>query len=658
MRSNRIRWAGVSPAVRRTQLTIIRWSRLHLNRDECNLAVALRCPLAFARPVWYGVMATRGRGSQGVLVDKGREQSGYQYDVAIVGGGPSGSTAATLLRKYDPSLRVLILEKEVFPRPHIGESQLPAVCTVLHEMGAWDKVEAAGFPIKLGASLTWGRDGDSWDFDFYPVEHFKDEPRPARYEGQRQFTAFQVDRAKYDKLLLDHAAELGADVRQGVKVVEVPHHGDRITGLRLESGDVVTARWYLDGSGTVGLFRRALGLETDAPKELRNVAFWDYWENAEWAVKIGVGGTRIQVRSLPHGWLWFIPMSPTSTSLGFVCPAEHYRQSGKSPEAIYHDAVRAEPSIAALIKNATPRGRVESTKDWSFVTQRLAGENWMLMGEAAGFADPILSAGMTLAHSSAREAAHVILEAARGEVDPVWLRNWYDEKNRLNISQHIRFAQYWYAANSCFTDLQQHCAQIAREAGLRLSPGEAWRWLAQGGFTNTAASVVQFGSFDLASAKVLVEKFVGGEASFTIEKYNVFRLNLLGAHKSHVAEVGNGRIHRIECYRRGGVGGVGTRVLPLAGPYANLIQAMKLSHDGMTIANTIVRSIAAHVPEHRRDAVLSEHIQAWEAMLQDGWLTAKFEKGRRVFAIEGARGGLTMRPTAEGLAALRASKPT
>lgn len=583
-------------------------------------------------------------------MEKVRVQGDVAFDVAIVGGGPAGSTAASLLRKYDPSLRVLVLEKEVFPRPHIGESQLPACCTVVAEMGAWDKVEAAGFPVKLGASLTWGRDGDCWDFDFYPVEFFKDEPRPAKYEGQRQFTAFQVDRAKYDKILLDHAAEMGAEVRQGVKVAEVLHEGGRVTGLRLESGEIITARWYLDGSGTVGMFRRAMDIPTEAPKELRNVAFWDYWENAEWAVKIGVGGTRIQVRSLPHGWLWFIPMGPTRTSLGFVCPAEHYKQSGKTPEQMYHEAVRAEPSIARLIASATPRGRVESTKDWSFVTSRISGPNWMLMGEAAGFADPILSAGMTLAHSSAREAAHVILESARGEVDPAWLLSWYDEKNRLNISQHIRFAQYWYAANSCFTDLKDHCAQIAREAGLRLAPADAWRWLAQGGFTNTAASVVQFGSFDLASAKVLVEKFVGGEASFTIEKYNVFRLNLLGAEKSYVADVGHGRIGRIECYKRGG------RVLPMAGPYANLMQAMKLSHDGMTIAHTLVRSITAHVPEHRRHAVLSDHIQAWEAMLQDGWITAKFEKGRRVFAIDGARGGLTMRSTSDGLAAMERAK--
>ena len=131
-----------------------------------------------------------------------------QYDVAIVGGGPAGTTVGTLLRRHNPALRVLILEKEKFPRDHIGESQLPAINGVLVEMGVWDKVEAANFPVKIGASYTWGRDNERWDFEFYPVENWAREERPVRFEGQRKYTAFQVDRAIYDEILLRHAEEV------------------------------------------------------------------------------------------------------------------------------------------------------------------------------------------------------------------------------------------------------------------------------------------------------------------------------------------------------------------------------------------------------------------------------------------------------------------
>lgn len=581
---------------------------------------------------------------------KPQESAAPPYDVAIIGGGPAGSTAAAILLKYAPHLRVLVLEKEVFPRPHIGESQLPAICPILNEMGVWDKVEAANFPIKLGASLTWGRNNDSWDFDFYPVEEFKDEPRPAKYEGQRHFTAFQVDRPVYDEILLDHAASLGAEVREGTQVRDILRDGGRCAGLRLDSGEVITAKHYIDASGTVGILRRGMGVEIDCPIDLRNIAIWDYWENAEWAVKIGVGGTRIQVRSLPYGWIWFIPLGPTRTSLGLVCPAEYYKASGKTPEQLYMEAVNSQPTIAALLKNATRRGEIEARKDWSTLAEKIVGDNWFLIGESAGFADPILSAGMTLAHTQGREVAYIILELERGELDAGWMKAWYNEKGRANINQHIRFAQYWYVSNGCFTELQENCAAIARESGLRLKPAEAWGWLARGGFTNEDSSTARFGSFDLASTKILIEKFIGGSASFGIEKFNVFRLNVLGADKGHIPVLDGGRIKRVECYKRRG------RALPLTGTYANLVQALRLSSDGLTIANTLVRSINMQVPEHLRGAVLSQHIQAWEAMLADQWLDARLDPKKRVFKIDGLQSSLNIRPSEVASRALAAAQ--
>src|SRR5471030_3177304 len=138
-------------------------------------------------------------------------------DVAIIGGGPAGATAGVLLKKYNPDLRVTVFEREKFPRDHIGESQLPAISSILNEMGCWDKVEAANFPIKIGSTNRWGKNPELWDFEFVRSEDFIDAPRPGKYEGIRRSTAFQVDRAIYDKILLDHTAEMGVDVRQGTK---------------------------------------------------------------------------------------------------------------------------------------------------------------------------------------------------------------------------------------------------------------------------------------------------------------------------------------------------------------------------------------------------------------------------------------------------------
>jgi flavin-dependent dehydrogenase len=446
------------------------------------------------------------------------------YDVVIVGGGPAGSTAGTLIEKYNPNLSVLIVEKEKFPRDRVGESQLPQISDVLEEMGCWDKVEAADFPIKIGATYRWGTDPNPWDFNFIKPEQFKDEQRPAKFEGHRRQTAFQVDRAKYDEILLRHAEEMGCLVREETAVVKVDVVGDRITALHLRSPEQITARYYIDASGHIGVLRRVLGIETHCPTRLQNIAIWDYWTNAEWADEIGIGGTRVQVMSLSHGWIWFIPLGPTRTSIGFICPAEHYKEMKKRPEEIYSEALNSEPRISKLIANATSRGKIETTKDWSFLADRTVGENWFLVGEAAGFADPILAAGMTLAHTGARELAYTILALEEEKHDGNWLKSQYDHNQRSRVKKHIRFADYWYAANGQFTDLQEYSREIARDSGLNLSPEKAFQWLAQGGFTNDILGQAVIAGFDLGSMKQVMQRLLaagGSLATFGVQCVSV-----------------------------------------------------------------------------------------------------------------------------------------
>jgi flavin-dependent dehydrogenase len=566
--------------------------------------------------------------------------------VVIVGGGPVGSTVSTLLRKYDPALDVLVVEKEKFPRDHVGESQLPGVSAVLDEMGCWDKVEAANFPIKIGLSLTWGKNPEQWDFDFYPSERWKDEPRPTQYAGQRRSTAFQVDRARYDDILLRHAESLGVEVREQTRVAEVLVDGDRIEGLVLDNGETVTGRHYVDGSGAVGLLRRALGVEVDAPKELRNIAIWDYWENAAWAVEIGVGATRVQVRSLPYGWLWFIPLGPTRTSIGLICPSDYYRESGKSPEQLYEEAIAAEKHISRLTEGGTRRGEIETCKDWSHLADRLVGENWFLAGEAAGFADPILAAGMALAHASARDVAYTILELERGRHDAAWLKDRFDQRNRTNIGQHIRFAQYWYSANGCFTDLQDYCAAIAKEAGLRLTPQQAWRWLSQGGFTAQNLEAPAAGSFDFGSAKEIVEWFDGkNPCERLFEGHNVFKLKLDGATEGWFGRLAQGRIERVKCLTRG------ENTLPLHGYYGMVVAILREKSDVVQIMEVLKHHVAANVAPPQRDLAIERFFQSLDAMIQEGWVTRKRNKKRPIITRSAGSGRL-IRTAAEGEQAL------
>ncbi len=565
-------------------------------------------------------------------------RNGEHYDVAIIGGGPAGCTAASLLRKYNPVLRVILIEKEKFPRDHIGESQLPSICPILDEMGVWDKVEAAGFPIKIGASYTWGKNNDRWEFNFYPPEDWKSEPRPGKFEGQRKFTAFQVDRSIYDAILLRHAESMGAEVREETPVLEVLHTGDRVDGLKLESGEVITARWYIDASGVVGVLRRDMGVNVKVTDELRNIAIWNYWQNAEWAIEIGVGATRIQVRSLPYGWFWFIPLGPTRTSIGVVVPAAHYKSLGVTAEELYMRAVNDQKEILALLKNATREDKLYTTKDWSQLSDRIIGENWFLVGEVAGFADPILSAGMSLAHSSARDAAYTIMELDRGEIDAQWLRSRFNDRNRANIRQHIRFGQYWYSANSCFTELQENCAKIADEAGLKLTPQSAWRWLSQGGFTNEQLGLPSVGSFAAAATRQIIDLF-GTEArktEYLANGHNQFTLNLKGAKRGKVGRLVDGRIELVDCWERG------ERRLPLAGHYAMVVRALERTDDAHEMMNLLRSAYKQNVPGGLPAGMalyLSYCLQALETMIEEAWVFRRVRKGRPLLQMtnEGSR---------------------
>ena len=537
-------------------------------------------------------------------------------DVAIIGGGPAGSTTGTLLKKYDPSLSVLILERERFPRDHVGESQTPPVSHVLAEMGCWEEVEAAGFPIKIGATYCWGKSRELWDFDFVTPSLCNDLKRPGTYDSVRRNLAFQVERARYDEILLNRAATLGCDVRQESRVTRIDMDGDRVSGIEVEGLGRVTADRYIDASGHAGILRRAAGVGVEVPTNLRNVAVWEYWRNAKWAEEIGVGATRVQVMSVGYGWIWFIPLGPERTSVGLVVPADYVKGSEESLPALYHKALGEQPRIAELMLDAVSEGKSHTTKDWSFVSKRACGPNWFLGGESSGFADPILAAGMSLTHASGREAAYTILEERRGG-DPAWLREAYEKRQFRRLKSYIRFADYWYTANSQFTDLKEYTTEIAKEAGLKLTPDEAWRWLSQGGFISEDFNAGQAG-FALPLLREMGDYLGEADSSLVVSRTNVFRPNLKGASEEQRAQYEMGRVASVQCLMRDG------KIWPMTGLYKSWFEWLR---EPIKVTDLILelRCEAEKINPRNQGAAIYDLVVALEALISDGWVEATYD---------------------------------
>jgi len=349
--------------------------------------------------------------------------STMEYDVAIVGGGPGGSTAAALARQR--GWRVLVVEKEFFPRFRIGESLLPMGNRLLQESGVWEKVEAGGFFPKYGATFHSADGQATQAVDF----------RNSLVPGLDR--TFQVERARFDQLLLDHAAEAGAEVRMGTRAESV---APALGGLRLNlvgpSGATsATARWVFDAGGRLNAMGTTLPRRMDPSPFPKRVAIFNHFEGALRAEGRPAGDT-VVVR-LNDGWFWLIPLDERRTSVGLVLPATALRSaeagsgslprlSGipedssrsackrsatRSPEEIFYSAVRASAKLTELCGQARPLMPFQVTSDYTAFHAELASDRLVRIGDAAGFFDPIFSSGVYISLASAKAAVELVAAA-------------------------------------------------------------------------------------------------------------------------------------------------------------------------------------------------------------------------------------------------------
>ena len=351
--------------------------------------------------------------------------------VLVVGGGPAGSTAATLLARE--GFEVTLLEKAAFPRYHIGESLLPSILQILDLTGVREKVESHRFQRKPGAYFEWG--DERWSLDFGEL-------------GGHHSYAFQVARPEFDQLLLQHAATQGVRVCEGVELRHLEFDGERPRRAAWESADgrhagTVTFEFLIDASGRTGIMTTRYLRNRRFHDVFKNVAIWGYWRQAGRPATAREGD--IVVVSVRDGWFWAIPLRDGSTSIGVVMHKDAIAQKRPaSTEAIYRHAIAECPTIAAVVASADLVSPVRAEQDYSYTADCFGGPGFLMVGDAACFLDPLLSSGVHLATFSALRAAASLASLFRGETAEDEAVAFYERSYRHAYLRYLVFISAFY----------------------------------------------------------------------------------------------------------------------------------------------------------------------------------------------------------------------
>ncbi|HVL66512.1 MAG TPA: NAD(P)/FAD-dependent oxidoreductase [Vicinamibacterales bacterium] len=343
------------------------------------------------------------------------------FDVIVVGGGPAGSTASTLVAQR--GFRVALFERERFPRFHIGESLIPETYWVLERLGMLPKMQQSRFVKKYSVQFVNANGRLSAPFYFW-------DNKP--HECSQ---TWQVVRSEFDAMMLDNAREHGVDAHEGVHVLDVLFEGDRACGARIREADGtrrdVRARVVIDASGQAALLQNRFKLRLWDPV-LNKGAIWTYWEGAYRDTGRDEGATMVLQTADRQGWFWYIPLHDNIVSVGVVAPFDYlFKQRRGSHERTYQEEVEACPAVRQRVAGARRVTGHFVTRDYSYRSRQVAGDGWVLVGDAFGFLDPLYSSGVLLALKSGELAADAIcagLEA--GDVSAARLGAWGDDFNR------------------------------------------------------------------------------------------------------------------------------------------------------------------------------------------------------------------------------------
>jgi len=384
-------------------------------------------------------------------------------EVLVIGGGPAGSTVATLLAKE--GVDTLVLEKDSFPRFHIGESMLPQSMKIWQRLGVMDKLHAR-YIVKHGARFLCSRTERQQSYFFEEA-----------FDASVAY-AFQVPRADFDELLLRHSEESGAKVRHGWEVRDVLVNDGMVVGVRATDAQgephEVRARVIVDATGRDTLFASRSAHKQRLPG-LDKTAMFSHFAGI--VRQAGRDEGNIDIITFPHGWFWNIPFRGEVNSFGVVCSSAwvRSRRPGESLDDFFDRTVADSSWATRLLANARRINPVRALADYSYRVDRFGGDGWVLVGDGAGFIDPLFSTGAHLAFSSAALAVDTIVPRLRaGQSFPAETWTTYESTVRRAAELYMGAVQSFYQGPLADRIFEQPQRKILRQTITSMLAGDVF----------------------------------------------------------------------------------------------------------------------------------------------------------------------------------------